>query len=46
MGKREGARMSRRKGEATSKMNERDFPHIVELPVPRGGFREKSFELE
>jgi hypothetical protein len=30
--------MPRRKGERTSRMNERDFPHIVELPVPEGGF--------
>jgi hypothetical protein len=30
--------MTRRKGEITARMNERDFPHIVELPLPEGGF--------
>jgi hypothetical protein len=29
----------RRKGEATGLMNERDFPHLVELPLPPDGFR-------
>jgi len=29
--------MSRRRGEQTARMNERDFPHIVELPLPPGG---------
>ena len=27
-------------------MNERHYPHIVELPVPFGGFRDTSFEIE
>jgi hypothetical protein len=27
-------------------MNERDFPRIVELPVPRGGFRDTSFAID
>jgi hypothetical protein len=27
-------------------MNERDFPHLVELELPSGGFRNKSLELE
>ena len=31
--------MTRRKSEITARMNERDYPHIVELPVPPGGFR-------
>ena len=31
--------MSRRKGEITARVNERDFPHIVALPLPAGGFR-------
>jgi hypothetical protein len=31
--------MTRRKGEITGHQNERDFPHIVELPLPSGGFR-------
>jgi hypothetical protein len=30
--------MTRRKGEITARMNERDYPHIVELPLPEGGF--------
>jgi hypothetical protein len=28
-----------RKGEITLHMNERDFPHLVELMLPPGGFR-------
>jgi hypothetical protein len=38
--------MSRRKSEITGHMNERDFPHLVELELPAGGFRDKSQELE
>jgi hypothetical protein len=38
--------MSRRKSEITGHMNERDFPHLVELELPSGGFRNKSLELE
>jgi hypothetical protein len=34
--------LTRRKGEITARMNERDCPHIVELPLPSGGFRSKS----
>ena len=34
--------MSRRKGEITGHMNERDFPHLVELELPPGGFRSQS----
>jgi hypothetical protein len=30
--------MTRRKGEISAKMNERDAPHIVELALPEGGF--------
>jgi hypothetical protein len=30
--------MTRRKGEITARMNERDYPHIVELALPDGGF--------
>jgi hypothetical protein len=37
--------MARRKGEVTSSMNERDFPHIVELPLPSGGFRSQSDDM-
>jgi hypothetical protein len=38
--------MSRRKSEITGHMNERDFPHLVELELPSGGFRNKSQEFE
>ena len=38
--------MSRRKSEIAAYMNERDFPHLVELELPAGGFRDKSQELE
>jgi hypothetical protein len=31
-------RMTRRKSEITGHMNERDFPHLVELHLPPGGF--------
>jgi hypothetical protein len=37
--------MGRRKGEITSAMNERDYPHIVELPLPSGGFRSQSDDM-
>jgi hypothetical protein len=30
--------MTRRKGEITARMNERDYPHIVALALPDGGF--------
>ena len=30
--------MTRRKGELTAEMNERDFPFIVEMPLPGNGF--------
>jgi hypothetical protein len=30
--------MTRRKGEITARMNERLFTHIVEVPMPAGGF--------
>jgi hypothetical protein len=33
--------VTRRKGERTSRANERDFPNIVELPVPPNGFGAK-----
>jgi hypothetical protein len=31
--------MTRRKAEITARMNERDYPHMVELALPPGGFR-------
>jgi hypothetical protein len=37
--------MSRRKGEGTGHMNEREFPHLVELELPRGGFRSRTSSL-
>ncbi len=38
--------MSRRKSEIPGHMNERDFPHVVELELPSGGFRSHSFEFD
>ena len=38
--------MTRRKFEITAHMNERDFPHIVELALPPGGFRSQSLEFD
>jgi hypothetical protein len=38
--------MSRRKSEITGHINERDCPHLVELELSAGGFRDKSQELE
>jgi hypothetical protein len=37
--------MSRRTGEITGHMNERDFPHLVELELPPAGLRDRSFEF-
>jgi hypothetical protein len=38
--------MSRRKGEITGLMNERDFRHLVELALPSSGFRGQTSEFE
>ncbi len=38
--------MSRRKGEVTGHMNEREFPHLVELELPPGGFRSQNLEFD
>src|SRR5262249_24984030 len=38
--------MTRRKLEITGHMNERDFPHIVELELPPGGFRSQGLEFD
>jgi hypothetical protein len=38
--------MTRRKFEITGHMNERDFPHLVELVLPPGGFRSQSLEFD
>ncbi len=35
-----------RKGEQTAKKNERDFPHIVEMPLPEEGFGRKLDDME
>jgi hypothetical protein len=37
--------LTRRKGEITARMNERDYPHIVELPLPSSGFRSHSDDM-
>jgi hypothetical protein len=37
--------MTRRKGEITGRMNERDFPHLVELALPSGGFGNRTAEF-
>jgi hypothetical protein len=38
--------MSRRKSEITGYMNERDFPHVVELVLPPEGFRSVLLEID
>jgi hypothetical protein len=38
--------MSRRKREAVGLANERDFPYLVELAVPPGGFRSVFLEFD
>jgi hypothetical protein len=38
--------MVRRKGEITARMNEHNFPHIVELVLPDGGFGAALNEME
>jgi hypothetical protein len=38
--------VTRRKGERTARMNQRDFPHIVELALPDGGFGNPLDEFE
>jgi hypothetical protein len=38
--------MSRRKRGMTGLMNERDFPHLVELALPPGGFRSVFLEFD
>jgi len=40
------ARMSGRKGEVTGHMNEREFPHLVELELPPGGIRSQNLEFD
>jgi len=37
--------MSRREGEITGHMKERGLPHLVELELRPGGFRDRSFEF-
>jgi len=38
--------MTRRKREITGLMNERDFPHLVELALPPEGFRGVLLEID
>jgi hypothetical protein len=38
--------MTRRKREIVGLTNERDFPHLVELAVPPGGFRSVFLEID
>jgi len=38
--------MSRRKFEITGHMNEREFPNLVEIELPPGGFRSRSLEFD
>ena len=38
--------MTRRKREIVGLMNERDFPHLVELALPPGGFRSVFEEID
>src|SRR5262245_552146 len=39
-------KMTRRKREITGLANERDFPHLVELALPPGGFRSVFLEFD
>jgi hypothetical protein len=38
--------MTRRKREITDLANEQDFPHLVELALPPGGFRSVFLEID
>ena len=38
--------MTRRKREMVGLTNERDFPHLVELALPPGGFRSAFLEFD
>ena len=38
--------MTRRKREITGLANEQDFPHLVELGLPPGGFRSVFLEID
>jgi hypothetical protein len=38
--------MTRRKREIVGLANEQDFPHLVELAVPSGGFRSTFLEFD
>jgi len=38
--------MTRRKRETTGLANEQDFPHLVELALPPGGFRGVFLEID
>ena len=45
-GRRGLGEMSRRKREMVGLTNERDFPHLVELTFPPGGFRSVFLEID
>jgi len=38
--------MTRRKREIVGLANEQDFPHLVELALPPGGFRSVFLEID
>ena len=38
--------MTRRKREITGLVNERDFPHLVELALPPEGFRDVLLQID
>ena len=38
--------MTHRKREITGLSNERDFPHLVELPLPPGGLRSVFLDFD
>src|SRR5262245_24754426 len=45
-GRRGLGKMTRRKREITGLANEQDFPHLVELGLPPGGFRSVFLEID
>ena len=38
--------MTPRRGERTWRINERDFPHVVEVALPDGGFRDTLHDIK
>jgi hypothetical protein len=37
--------MTRRKGERAAQMNERDYPHIIEIEVPGDGLKGRLMDM-